>query len=156
MKYYSEKLDQLFDSKTELEYAEKSADLKKIMDADDDEEDCEDTISEATPSRKQLASDVESAENKLKEEYANYEVAKQKVEELSKKYLEEVDSIMEPAKKAVQDAERARYEAIRKFNEAYGAYQVTLTGDRAAQEMVRALNDINNIHRNIFKNIFWF
>ena len=88
--------------------------------------------------------------------YAEYEVAKKQIEELSKTYLESVDAILTPAKEAVKKAEEERYAAIRKFNSYYGAYQTVLTGDRAAKEMIRAINEINSIQRKIWNNTFWF
>ena len=81
---------------------------------------------------------------------------KKQIEELSKTYLESVDAILTPAKEAVKKAEEERYEAIRKFNNYYGAYQTVLTGDRAAKEMIRAINEINSIQRKIWNNTFWF
>ena len=108
------------------------------------------------PSKKQLAANVDAAEEKLKAAYAEYDVAKKQIEELSKTYLESVDAILTPAKEAVKKAEQERYAAVRKFNESFGAYQVTLTGDRAAKEMMRALNELNSIQRKVFNNSFWF
>ena len=89
-------------------------------------------------------------------EQAPEEVAKKQIEELSKTYLESVEAILTPAKEAVKTAEKARYEAIRKFNDSFGAYQVTLTGDKAAKEMLRAMNEMNNMQRKVFNNAFWF
>lgn len=153
MKYYSEKLDQLFDSMEELELAEnppkkKSSKSKTVV------EQMENT-SVSTPSKKQLAAAVESADEAVKEAYAQYETAKSKVEELSQKYLTEVKTILEPAQKAVKEAEQKRYEAIRNFNDSYGAYQVTYTGARAADEMMKAISNINTRANKLFRDMFW-
>ena len=162
MKYYSEKLEKLFDTPEAL--AEEEALLTECTCKD-----CDDNVNEIhtckcsskkdnknvdSPSKKQLAAEVDTAENKLKEAYSDYDVAKKEVEELSKKYLEEVNKILEPARQKVKKAEKERYEAIRRFNDCFGAYQITLTGDRAAKEFRRALNEINSIHRNFFNNTF--
>ena len=152
MKYYSEKLDQMFDSIEDLTAAEASRSKKKKSAPSAT---CASANVENVPSRKELANAVEVADNQLKEAYANYESAKAKVEELSKKYLEEVDCILEPAKKTVKEAERARYEAIRKFNDTYGAYQVTYTGARAADEMMKAISNINGKARTLLRDMFW-
>lgn len=152
MKYYSEKLNEMFDTPEALEAAEKAVASKKKKKAAVEEKPVENT---EVATRKQLAADVESAEEKVKTAYADYETAKAKVEELSKEYLAAVDAILEPAKKAVKDAEKARYEAIKKFNENFGAYQVTYTGGRAAEEMVKAINNINARANKIFRDMFW-
>lgn len=149
MKFYSEKLEKLFDSEKELLEAEskKVSKKKSTMSA---------TPEQTAPTKKQLANEVEAADESLKEAYANYESAKAKVEELSKKYLAEVNEILDPAQKAVKEAEQHRYEAIRKFNDSYGAYQVTYTGARAADEMMKAISNINTRANNLFRDMFWF
>lgn len=164
MKYYSDKLDQVFDTPEALEEAE-AADVCTCNKVDDNFDDknlknigskVKDTAVNKIPSKKQLAADVDDADAKVKDAYAEYEVAKKQIEGLSKTYLESVDAILTPAKEAVKKAEEERYEAIRKFNTYYGAYQTVLTGDRAAKEMIRAINEINSIQRKIWNNTFWF
>ena len=153
MKFYSEKLNQVFDTPEQLEEAEKnvkSVSKKRAI----KEQVSQEVVDTQTPTKKQLAADVEAADDKLKEAYANYEAARTRVEELSKKYLEETKEILDPAAKAVKDAEKARYAAIRKFNDSFGAYQVTYTGARAADEMLKAINNLNE--RSLLKNLFWF
>ena len=154
MKYYSEKLDKLFDSQEELLAAEASKARKKK--ATTIKEAPATVVEEEMPSRKQLAAEVETADEKVKEAYVNYEAAKVKVQELSQKYLAEVNNILEPAKKAVKDAEKVRYEAIRRFNDSYGAYQVTYTGARAADEMMKAMSNINSRANSLLRDMFWF
>lgn len=161
MKFYSEKLDKLFDSAEELAQAEqmtKSA-TKKKKTAKVDEAVINDVITEQTqpevPTRKQLAAEVEAADEALKEAYANYDAAKLKTEELSRKYLEEVNAILDPAQSAVKNAEKKRYEAIRNFNDSFGAYQVTYTGAKAADEMMKAISNINSRANKIFRDMFW-
>lgn len=165
MKYYSEKLNEVFDTPEALEAAEnavkKSCKHKSCTKTDvnnlNNKCDCKDASKNVEgPTKKQLAANVDEAEEKLKAAYAEYEVAKKQIEELSKTYLESVEAILTPAKEAVKKAEQERYAAIRKFNESFGAYQVTLTGDRAAKEMMRAINEMNSIQRKVFNNAFWF
>ena len=152
MKFYSEKLDMMFDSVEELQKAESTKSKKRKTVAEDSKE----NSSDVTPTKKQLASEVEAADEALKEAYSNYDSAKTKVQDLSKKYLTEVNEILEPAKKAVKEAEQKRYDAIRKFNDTYGAYQVTYTGAKAADEMVKAICNINNQANKLFRDMFWF
>ena len=60
---------------------------------------------------------------------------------------------MEPAKKAVSDAEKAKYKAIKEFNDSYGAYQVTYTGARAAEEMLKTLRELDRAG-SLFDTLF--
>ena len=92
----------------------------------------------------------------MRQAYADYETAKVKAEEVSKKYIAEVADILNSAQAAVKEAEHKRYEAIRKFNECYGAYQVTYTGSRAADEMIKAITNINNMADGFVKKFMWF
>lgn len=157
MKYYSEKLDKVFDTKEELVNAEKCVNEDDVNELETEEDiSSNEKQVDKVPSKKQLAADVDAADEKVKDAYAAYEVAKKQIEDLSKTYLESVDAILTPAKDAVKKAEEERYEAIRKFNNHYGAYQTILTGDRAAKEMIRAINEINSIQRKIWNNTFWF
>ena len=150
MKFYSEKLDKLFDTPEELQAAETPKKKKKVVAE-------QPTVDETAtvPTRKELATAVEAAEERVKQAYADYETARGKAEELSKKYLEEINAILDPAQKAVKEAERLRYEAIRNFNDSYGAYQVTYTGAKAADEMMKAINNINSRANKIFRDMFW-
>lgn len=150
MKFYSEKLDKLFDTPEELQAAETSKKKKKAV----NEQPVVDE-SATVPTRKELASAVEAADERVKQAYADYETAKGKAEELSKKYLEEINALLDPAQKAVKEAERLRYEAIRNFNDSYGAYQVTYTGAKAADEMMKAISNINSRANKVFRDMFW-
>lgn len=150
MKFYSEKLDKLFDTPEELQAAETPKKKKKVV--------AEQSVVDETatvPTRKELATAVEAAEERVKQAYADYETARGKAEELSKKYLEEINAILDPAQKSVKEAERLRYEAIRNFNDSYGAYQVTYTGAKAADEMMKAINNINSRASKLFRDMFW-
>ena len=151
MKFYSEKLDKLFDTLEELQAAETPKKKKKAAITEAPVVDEPATV----PTRKELATAVETADEKVKQAYADYETAKAKAEELSKKYLEEINALLDPAQKAVKEAERLRYEAIRNFNDSYGAYQVTYTGAKAADEMMKAINNINARANKIFRDMFW-
>ena len=150
MKFYSEKLDKLFDTLEELQAAETPKKKKKAVTE-------QSIVDEAAtvPTRKELASAVEAADEKVKQAYADYETAKAKAEDLSKKYVEEINDLLDPAQKAVKEAERLRYEAIRNFNDSYGAYQVTYTGAKAADEMIKAISNINSRANKIFRDMFW-
>lgn len=165
MKFYSEKLDRMFDTPEALAEAEAAENVECTCNNVDDtfkdrvKKFVKTSVKEDVnkiPSKKQLAATVDAADEKVREAYAEYEVAKKQIEELSKTYLESVNTILTPVKEAVTKAEEERYAAIREFNKYYGAYQTVLTGDRAAKEMIRAINEINSNQRKIWNDVFWF
>lgn len=151
MKFYSEVTRQLYDTQEQLVEAERAFNgqnvNKRMAKADKILKNEEMKL----PSKKQLAAEVEAAEAKVSEAKANMELAKQKAQEVSKKYLEELDAIMEPAKQQLKDAQKARYDAIQRFNEAYGAYTTTYTGARAADEFAHAVADMATFFPGLFR-----
>ena len=154
MKYFSEKLNQVFDTPEQLQEAELNA--AKATKAKDTKKKVEkDPSAPVAPTKKQLATDVEQAEEALKKAYAEYELAKKNAQQLSEDYLAAIDALLEPAKKAVKAAEQAKYDAISRFNAEYGPYQVVYTGSKAADELVKAMDRINSRSRSIFDSLFW-
>ena len=149
MKYYSEILDQKFDTEKELLKAEreheKAESVKKEGIASAKAE-------TAVSKEKKILSDaVTKAEEELAVAYDELDVANQKVKTLSKEYLKQVDSILEPAKKKVKEAQENKYEAIKSFNEKFGPFRTIYTGQKAIDEFSR----INKLADD-FWNRFWF
>ena len=161
MKFYSDITKEMYESVDELNEAEAEFLMATLEEECDDCTDCDecegctecDETIENVPTRKELAANVDKADAALKQAKADYDIAKQQVEELSKSYLEAVDAVMEPAKKAVSDAEKAKYKAIKEFNDSYGAYQVTYTGARAAEEMLKTLRELDRAG-SLFDTLF--
>lgn len=152
MKFYSEVTKELYDTPEQLADAEnkfKSQHANKPRTAKSDKMPKNEEMK--SPSKKELAAAVEAAETKVSEAKANMELAKQKAQEVSKRYLEEIDAIMEPAKQQLKDAQKARYDAIQRFNETYGAYTTTYTGARAADEFAHAVADMATFFPGLFR-----
>lgn len=104
--------------------------------------------------KKKLSGEVDKAEENLKKAYADYEAAK----EAAKKILEESNKqmldILKPAKKAVEEAELAKAQAIKNFNKECGPYQKIYTGEAAQAELDRFNKQFNNLFVDFFKR--WF
>ena len=136
MRYYSDELKQFFDTEEKLlaeeEKARVEAEEKKVTKA-------------------KLAKAVEDADKDLDEAYAGLEAAKQKVAELQKEYDEKVDAIMNPARDLIKECTKARAEAIKAFNDKFGVYTTTYTGNKALNEMVK----MEKIFDNIFKRFYY-
>lgn len=163
MKYYSEELDQFFDSEKDLRKAEEEC-LNENSGEYDDECDLKDSVIKEldeklsnTKSKKELADDVEKSDEALKEARELYDIAEQQVQELSKEYLAKVDDIMKEAKDRLKKAETDRYNAIKAFNDSYGVYRVTYTGTKAAEDLKRTLKEMCNPSFGVF-DLFnkWF
>lgn len=136
MRFYSDELKQFFDTEeqclAEEEKARQVAEEKKITKA-------------------KLAKAVEDAEKDLDEAYAGLEEAKKQVAELQKEYDAKVDAIMNPARDLIKECVKARAEAIKKFNDNFGVYTTTYTGNKALNEFAK----IDNLMNQFWKKFYW-
>lgn len=136
MRYYSDELKQFFDTEEKLlaeeEKARVEAEEKKVTKA-------------------KLAKAVEDADKALDNAYECLEGAKKKVAELQKEYDEKVDAIMNPARDLIKECTRARAEAIKAFNDNFGVYTTTYSGNKALNEFAKTANIIDQF----WKRFYW-
>ena len=136
MKFYSEELKKFFDTEgqclAEEEKARVAAEEKKVTKA-------------------KLAKAVEDADIALDKAYEDLKAAKEKVEELQKEYDEKVDAIMDPACAKIQECTKARADAIKEFNDNFGVYTTTYTGNKALNEFAKTANMIDQL----WKRFYW-
>ena len=100
--------------------------------------------------RKKLSSEVEKAEEELQLAYQEYNDAKVKAKSVAEEANKMISEILTAAKDKIRDAEKARTEAIMKYNPECGPYQKTYTGDKAREEYNRLLNSMDSLF-----NSFW-
>lgn len=106
--------------------------------------------------RKHYSSEIDKADKDLKEAYDNYDKAKEEVRKILEKSNEEMVNILTPAEDKVREAQKAKQDAILKYNEHCGPYQAVYTGDRARQEYNRVINEMNHTFNSFWKNFFRF
>lgn len=104
--------------------------------------------------KKKLSGEVDRAEEALKKAYADYEAAKEQARKILEDSNKQMLDILNPAKKAVEDAELARTQAIKNFNKECGPYQKIYTGEAAQDELDRFNKQFNNLFVDFFKG--WF
>lgn len=104
--------------------------------------------------KKKLSGEVDKAEENLKKAYADYESAKERAREILEESNKQMLDILNPAKKAVEDAELAKTQAIKNFNKECGPYQKIYTGEAAQAELDRFNKQFNNLFVDFFKR--WF
>lgn len=135
MKFYSEELKKFFDTEeqclSEEEKARVAAEEKKVTKA-------------------KLAKAVEDADKALDNAYECLEEAKKKVAELQKEYDEKVDAIMNPARDLIKECTENRANAIKEFNDTFGVYTTTYTGNKALNEMLK----MNKVFDNFFNRFY--
>ena len=135
MKYYSDTLKALFDTEEALLSAEETArqqqESKKLNKA-------------------KLAKAVEDAEKEIEAAYKILEDATKQVTDIQKEYDKKVDEIMNPANENLQKCLKKRAEAIKAFNDKYGAYTTTYTGNKALNEFYQTMQRFDKLLN------FWF
>lgn len=142
MKYYSDVLDKLFETEDELKKAEslveeekkKNEELKKVE----------------SKEKKQLSQEIEKADKELDEAYLLYEKAKQDMINLKKETDKKCAEILDNAKKQLKEAQNKKFDCIKKFNDQFGPYKVSYTGDRALTEMNRHFSWFDDLISNFF------
>ena len=75
-------------------------------------------------------------------------------EDIINEAKKQVKDILDPAKKEISDAENERMEAIKEFNEKYGVYTETFSGDKAVEQYNRVLNQFNSTFENFWKPFY--
>ncbi len=135
MRYYSDELKRCFDTEeqclAEEEKARQAAEEKKVTKA-------------------KLAKAVEDADKALDKSYECLELAKQQVAELQKEYDEQVDAIMNPVLELIKECAKNRADAIKEFNDKFGVYTTTYTGNKALNEMLKMNKAINQFWKRFY------
>lgn len=136
MKFYSEQLKRFFDTEEQCLAEEEKAKT---------------AIETTKQTKAKLAKAIENADKELDDAYAALTAAEKQVEELQNEYDQRVADIMDPARERIRECTRKRAEAIKEFNEKYGVYTTTYTGNKALNELMRA----DKIIDDIFKRFYW-
>lgn len=136
MKYYSEKLNKLFDDEKELKAAEKAFDAKNL-------------IKENT--KKELSQRIEAAEAAVDAAHKNYEAVKEEAAKLMEESNKQIAQMLNDAKDKITSAEKTRTDAIVAFNQQFGTYRANYTGERAKRESERITQMVNDM----FKVVRW-
>ena len=139
MKYYSEILDDFFDTEKELIDAEAAQKAQDLVTETEEEF---------------LKQEIEKAELAIKEAYDTVDAAKKQVKELQKKYDEEieainlkynelVDDIMNPANDQLMKALSAKDDLMLEYNKKYGPY-IRVYQDKESLDKILGTHSIFN------------
>ncbi len=148
MKFYSDVLNKFFDTASECSEAEETYKLQK-QEIEKQKKEQQALISK---DKKELSDNIRLAEDNLAKAYEEYELAKDEAKKILEESNQKVLDLLNPAKEEIKKCQKARYDAISKFNQKYGAYTVQYTGDKAFQELKRTSNWLFD---DFFKHFFW-
>ena len=136
MRFYSDELKKFFDTQEQCLAAEETARVE---------------AEEKKVTKAKLAKAIDDADKALDEAYEGLKLAKEQVEELQKEYDSKVDEIMNPAHDRIKECTKARADAIKEFNDKFGVYTTTYTGNKALQEFAKMEDAFNKL----WKKFYW-
>jgi len=135
MRFYSDELKRFFETEEECLSAEEQARV---------------AAEEKKVTKAKLAKAVEDADKALDKAYENLKLAEEQVAKLQKEYDDKVDAIMTPAHDEIKACAKARAEAIKDFNDNFGAYTTTYSGNKAIQELDKLDSMINQFWKRFY------
>lgn len=129
MKYYSDKTKKFYETEEECEKDEEIFDSYKRRNSN---------------LKKQLAKKVEDSDKELNDAYDKYKIAKDEASKILKEAEERANAVVNDARAEVVKAQKNKEDTLRNFNEKFGNYTVTYTGEDAVKEFKRAFDWIDN------------
>ena len=148
MKYYSEKLDKFFDDPFDLEREEEQSELNELKEKVANEE-AEAKKAHLASRKKQLANAIEDCDVELERAYQKYEEAKKICQKILEESNAQMTDILDTAKKEISDAQEKKAKYLAAFNNEFGTFKVSYTGDKALKEFEKMMNLFD------FKNSFF-
>ena len=144
--YYSDVLDKEFDSVEELEKAEQEEEKKRTQ------------VASENNIKKELALKIEQIDKQIEEAKREYVAQRESLEKdyaaLLKKHRAELEEFrtncaksLSEKRKDIRKSETERYDALRAYNEQFGAYKKYITGKDAEREW-------RKITESLFDNYF--
>lgn len=140
MLYYSEKLEKLFEDEESLKTAE--------LEYDEKQKEKERVEKDKKVEKKRLAKLIEDAEADIDKARDELVKVKSDAMEIVKSTETTVTEMLKDAEDKIIEAQERRYEAIKTFNEKFGAYTKTYTGDKAYNEFKRNAEDLLGLFFN--------
>lgn len=140
-KYFSEETGKYYDSEKECLEAEKNQ--KNLI---------EKKNKDLSLQKRDLAKKIEEADNKVSQANSEYRVKKDEASKILDEAREKAQKILTEASDKIKIAEQEKINAIKEFNDKFGAYSVTYTGKKASEEIERMTDRFDRL----FRNLFWF
>ena len=141
MKYYSEVLDYKFDTEEELVKAEEEYEaLQKSRKEKANEEKA--LISKE---KKASAAVIKEAEDNVLAAQEKFNEAKKEAQKIIEEARKKAEDIVRTSSKELSAAQEKRYKALKEFNNKFGPYTVSYTGEKAYNEFKKAIDYFNDI-----------
>jgi len=131
----------------EYESVEKCLEADKAFDEEQKSKELEESNKRNCISKrkKELADLVKESDNKLREAEESYEKCKAEANRIIKEANEKAREILTEGLNKVEAATKERTKAIQTFNNEFGPYMISYTGDAASKEYARWMREVDNI-----------
>ena len=97
-----------------------------------------------------MANAIEKANSEIDDARENYAKVYKEADELVKKARKEAEDLLKPAKEKIEEAQQKKYDAVKRFNDKYGTYTVSYTGEKAYNEFKRNSDWFDYIFNKLF------
>ena len=141
MKYFSETLNKTFNSEQECLDAEKKYEEERKK----NDLVLAEKKAAVSKRKKELSDAIAEADKKVDNAYKGLEAAKKEAAAIIKETREKANNLINEAAKKVESETSERANQIGKFNEEFGPYMVTYTGNRAEEEYNRMIHQIREM-----------
>lgn len=105
--------------------------------------------------KKEMANAIQAAEDEVALSLTAYDKAKEEANKLVSEAKEKAKEVLKEAEKKYEEAIGKRYEAIKDFNEEFGAYTTVYTGNKALEEYNKAVRRMNRWFDSFFSPFIW-
>lgn len=135
--FYSDVLDDYFDTEKECQNAEKAYEEKQKA--------IEVKKNEVSKQKKELADAIDEADKELNAAYSNLELIYTQANDILKEAREEANKLVSDGKAKLKEAQQKKFDAVSNFNKKFGVYTTQYSGERALEELRRANSWLNDI-----------
>lgn len=142
MKYLSEVLNKVFDSEEELKEAEAKAAEEKEKEA------AEKAL--VSKEKKEYANAIQKVDEEVAKKQEAFLDARKQAQKILSDAQAEANKIVRAASKELSEAQEKRFEALKAFNEKFGPYSISYTGEKAYNEFKKTLDWFNSFFDFIF------
>lgn len=145
---YKELAGQMFDTVQECNEAEAKVEIQRAKDAE--------LAKKSSNRKRELVKGIDEADKAVDAAYENFEAVKKEVQKLVVDTNSKMTSMINTAASKIKEAEKARTDAILKYNAEFGSYQRVYSGDRAKAEYNRIEKQFANAFNDILSAFISF
>lgn len=148
MKYFSEVLNKTFDTEDELVKAEEQYEVEQK----EKEERANKERTLISKEKKAGADLIKKADDEVSIAQEKFNETKKEAQKILSDAYKKAEEMIRTSSKELSVAQEKRYKALREFNERFGPYTVSYTGEKAYNEFKKAVDYFNSMFNFTWNN----